>query len=1105
MSKQRTWRKVLCNVVVGSMLLTLCPPLIQAETAVGTEMGKVEKVENIATNIPAFPGAEGGGKYVTGGRGGEVYEVTTLADYGKGEQVIPGSLRAAVSSDNRTVVFRVGGTIHLKEPLKILGNNLTVAGQTAPGDGITVSDYTTGIDADNVILRYLRFRLTDRYPSEDDALGARYHKNIMIDHCSFSWSVDEVLSLYDNVNTTVQWSIASESMLMTTHQKGRHGYGGIWGGRNSTYHHNLLAHNASRNPRFPTDKKQIDAVEMTNNVIYNWGFFSSYGGGEGSYNVLNNYYKFGPNTYKDVRSQIFVDVGSKKYKTRIYIGGNYMYGNESVTQDNWQLGTSIGSIIDPSTRLAEPIEVRGEYDNGISPDAYGPYQATDAQTAYTEVLAGSGATLPRRDAVDARIMNDVKNGTGAFINSPREAGWIYDDYSVTTTELTDSDHDGIPDEWERAHGLDPNNADDRNGQELAGTGEYAHFAKGYTNLEVYLNDLIEKLSNGSEVDNPEAFVQVSDEGGRSLKHNDILEAGRDATITATAKDQDGIAHVEFVIDGKLAGKVEGAPYQISWNHVTDGTHYIIARVTDRKGTATFSNPVTIHVNTTAPTGNWLSEEVGSDGNDGYIKGHTQVLKEDANGSSIRLKSAGDIDGKADLFHYAYQKWEGDGEITARVEKITPVDDNAEAGVMIRESLKPGSKMAFMSLAFVKYGKQGILISRDQTDGKTTRASMETFIPTPYSVRLVRQGQKLTGWVSADGVTNWEKVGETVIDLPDHQPLLFGLATDASKQQNEVWNYNTSEFSNVKVRKLTDSGGTSPTSVVVSTYGPADYTSLQAAIDAVPDNSNTRTVIHLKNGTYREKIKVNSSKKNLSIIGEDRDKTIIAFDDTAKTVVDGKELGTSNSYTMRVQSPDFVLENVTVANTEGTGQVQAVALYAEGDRGKYHNVKITGLQDTLLVNRGRQYFKDSYISGSVDFIFGNAPAVFDNSIIHSLRAGYVTAASTEETQPGFVFTQCRLTTEAGLTGKVDLGRPWRPYAHVTFLKTYMDDHIKPGGWNNWGKESNEQTARFGEYDNFGPGAESSGRVPWAKQLTADEANQYTVEAVLSGTDHWNWRL
>ncbi len=313
-------------------------------------------------------------------------------------------------------------------------------------------------------------------------------------------------------------------------------------------------------------------------------------------------------------------------------------------------------------------------------------------------------------------------------------------------------------------------------------------------------------------------------------------------------------------------------------------------MTDRKGTAAFSNPVAIHVNTTAPSGSWLSEDIGSEGLNGYIKGHTQVLKDDESGSSIRLKSAGDVDSKADFFHYAYQKWEGDAEITARVEKITPVDDNAEAGVMIRESLEPGSKMAYMALAFVKYGKQGILISRDQTDGNTKRASMETFITTPYSVRLVRQGQKITGWVSADGLTNWEKVGETVMNLPDNQPLLFGLATDASKQQNDVWNYNTSEFRNVTIRKLAETAVASDkteqeaaarevNSVVVATYGPASFTSLQAAIDAVPDNSNTRTVIRLKNGTYREKIKVSSSKKNLSIIGEDREKTIISFNDT----------------------------------------------------------------------------------------------------------------------------------------------------------------------------------------------------------------------------------
>lgn len=152
----------------------------------------------IAVNIPAFPGAEGGGKYVTGGRGGEVYIVDTLADYSKSETAIPGSLRDAVSKDNRTIIFRVGGTIHLKESLSITGSNLTIAGQTAPGDGITVSDYTTNINANNLTIRYVHFRLTDRYPSEDDSLGSRYYKDIIIDHCSFSWAVDEVVSLYEN-------------------------------------------------------------------------------------------------------------------------------------------------------------------------------------------------------------------------------------------------------------------------------------------------------------------------------------------------------------------------------------------------------------------------------------------------------------------------------------------------------------------------------------------------------------------------------------------------------------------------------------------------------------------------------------------------------------------------------------------------------------------------------------------------------------------------------------------------------------------------------------------------------------------------------------------
>ncbi|MDQ0920659.1 hypothetical protein [Paenibacillus sp. V4I5] len=214
-------KKWLPKLLIASMLAAVIPVNAVNVSAAGA--------------LPAFPGAEGGGKYVSGGRGQVVYEVTTLEDYKSNETPIPGSLRDAVSQSDRTIVFRVGGTVRLKESLKIKGSNLTIAGQTAPGDGITVTDYTTNIEADNVIVRYMRFRLGDRYPSEDDAFGVRYHKDIMIDHSSFSWSVDEVVSLYDNANTTVQWSISAESMLMTSHHKGRHGYGGIWGGNQATF------------------------------------------------------------------------------------------------------------------------------------------------------------------------------------------------------------------------------------------------------------------------------------------------------------------------------------------------------------------------------------------------------------------------------------------------------------------------------------------------------------------------------------------------------------------------------------------------------------------------------------------------------------------------------------------------------------------------------------------------------------------------------------------------------------------------------------------------------------------------------------------------------
>lgn len=220
--------------------------------------------------VLAFPTAEGYGKYTIGGRGGKVYEVTNLNDSGEG------SLRAAIEAKGpRTVVFRVSGTIDLKSALNIRNPYITIAGQTAPGDGICIKRYPLNISADEVIIRYIRIRLGDESTRSDDAISARYRKNIILDHISASWSIDETMSIYHCENVTIQWCMITESLSQSNHTKGSHGFGGIWGSNYSTYHHNLLAHHSSRNPRWASGGGFND---YRNNVLYNWGYNSSYGG-----------------------------------------------------------------------------------------------------------------------------------------------------------------------------------------------------------------------------------------------------------------------------------------------------------------------------------------------------------------------------------------------------------------------------------------------------------------------------------------------------------------------------------------------------------------------------------------------------------------------------------------------------------------------------------------------------------------------------------------------------------------------------------------------------------------------------------------------------------
>jgi pectinesterase len=459
-----------------------------------------------ATRQIAFPGAEGFGRFSQGGRGGSVYQVTNLNDAG------PGSLRDAVSQPNRTIVFRISGTIVLQSTLKIVNDNLTIAGQTAPGGGICVSGFTVTIAANNIIIRYMRFRLGDLTDDIDDACNAFKSSNhdIILDHCSMSWSVDETGTFYDVQQFTLQWSILSESLYHSVDPKGNHGYAGIWGGQGTTFHHNLLADHSSRNPRFSGSRYLgptiSGTVDMRNNVIYNWGNInSSYGGEGGLQNMINNYYKPGPATpgsltvssINNKRNRILNYTSfyfasdafvypDTLFGGKFFIDGNFVEGFPDVSADNWTLGVQPDDYPKADSLIAAARQT--------VPFPYAPVNTQSATDAYVSVLNNAGAILPFRDTVDRRILREARTGTADFegagyagVNAPgiTHPSGIIDSQDevggwpslVTTAALPDSDQDGMPDYWELRRGLNPLDPTDRNSVNV----------NGYTNLENYLN------------------------------------------------------------------------------------------------------------------------------------------------------------------------------------------------------------------------------------------------------------------------------------------------------------------------------------------------------------------------------------------------------------------------------------------------------------------------------------------------------------------------------------------------------------------------------------------------------------------------------------------
>lgn len=479
---------------------------------------------------PAFPGAEGHGRYVTGGRASDgttkVYHVTTLEDNTSGN--IQNSLRWALKqSGPRTIVFDVSGIIELKADLTINANT-TIAGQTAPAPGITLRYYTVRPNGNNIIMRYIRIRRGEEKDVNEgaDATWARNFKGLILDHCSFSWSIDEVASYYDNRDFTMQWCSVAEALNNAGHGKGAHGYGGIWGGKQASFHHNLIAHVNNRAPRLNGarygwdgyDKTKyintIDAerVDLRNCVMYNWGNGNGAYAGQGGYhNIVNNYYKAGPSTKNKTRvfqcghTNNDKDDNGKKIDPKgthiyghFYINGNYVTAASSPANYDWN-----GVIIDDgNTTIKDTIKL-------TEPVITGDITTHTAQVAYEKVLANVGASL-YRDAVDTRHVEEAKNGTATYKGSVSGAqGQLdkvsdqgtYELESTSRPEGFDTDGDGIPDEWETANGLNPNDKSDGNAKTIDTT-------KGwYTNLEVYLNSLVESIMKAGMADGESNYTE----------------------------------------------------------------------------------------------------------------------------------------------------------------------------------------------------------------------------------------------------------------------------------------------------------------------------------------------------------------------------------------------------------------------------------------------------------------------------------------------------------------------------------------------------------------------------------------------------------------------
>jgi hypothetical protein len=547
----------------------------------------------------AFPGAEGYGKYAKGGRGGVVYEVTNLNDSG------PGSFRTGVTQGGVfnpvtgsfgpvTVVFRVSGTIELLSDIKISRSFLTIAGQTAPGDGICLKGRSLilngakiGGNHGNIIIRNLRSRPGGNVSTGLYGFDMENCQNVIVDHCSFGWANEECAAMYDTKNITVQYSIVSEGLYSAGHAKGVRSYGGVWGGQYVSYHHNLIAHNVSRTVRFNGSRAHdtTAVIDYRNNVIYNWGSSGACYGGEviipggvSQVNIVNNYYKPGPATSTTLKF-LAASYATPAYGTgQWYVAGNVMHGNSSLSADNW-LAVDVSANPTATERALAKSTVPFSIAHQLPDES--------ANDAYVKVLANAGAILPKRDAIDERVVNETSNGTATSLGTYGKLGIMdgpvaasnYVTYN-STTPPDDNDHDGMADAWELNNGLDPSNANDRNNVNT----------DGYTMLEVYLNSL------GSTQNLPLTFLSFDAKLDLQTNHKIQInwsttnEINTNKFIVESSKDGVNFSAIAEI----LAHNTNGVHhYHSTAQKTSNGVSYYRLKQVDNDGKYTFSKIVAV--------------------------------------------------------------------------------------------------------------------------------------------------------------------------------------------------------------------------------------------------------------------------------------------------------------------------------------------------------------------------------------------------------------------------------------------------------------------------------------------------------------------------------